>query len=476
MSRSKYGHSTLSGLIDSDSDDSQFVEVMPTPESTAERLPAKKARGQPKLGPSKVTKSKAPARRLSGRLMSKSKPVKILEPAPAKSKRKALADKTNQQLSEETEEVDEFQIEVTEMGDDLDATVIAIKENKPRSVNKKAPSGRGVTKKRAPTKRAVSTEKSQVVLESQVPEAEMEDTRVEEDIEKLITKPIHASRPRERSHQRQPSVHRRRAGSTSDAERSDPVLRRKLGDLTKKHESLSVKYQDLREIGLREAEQNFERYRKQKEQDKAASEKLIASLKDDAAANVSSTKEARDLRKKIQSQTGEISALQTQIAQLRASVAETQSENHTLSAKLAANRSAAADTVGIKAPGTAAKPNGGIRAMGATDAAAQLKENLYSDLTGLIIRSVKQESEDDVFDCIQTGRNGRALHFKLAVTNDKNESYDDATCSYVPQLDPSRDKDLIELLPDYLVEEISFPRPQAARFYARVGKALTEQA
>ena len=33
----------------------------------------------------------------------------------------------------------------------------------------------------------------------------------------------------------------------------------------------------------------------------------------------------------------------------------------------------------------------------------------------------------------------------------------------------------MEMLPDYLVEEITFPRPQAARFYARVGKALTEQ-
>ena len=68
-----------------------------------------------------------------------------------------------------------------------------------------------------------------------------------------------------------------------------------------------------------------------------------------------------------------------------------------------------------------------------------------------------------------------ALHFKLAVTNDKSaDSYEDSTCSYVPQLDPGRDKDLMELLPDYLVEEITFPRPQAARFYARVGKALTE--
>ena len=98
-----------------------------------------------------------------------------------------------------------------------------------------------------------------------------------------------------------------------------------------------------------------------------------------------------------------ISALQTQIAQLAASVAQNQSENKTLSAKLAANRTAAAESAGTKAPGTAVKANGGI---GCSDAVAQLKENLYSDLTGLIIRSVKQEAEDDVFDCIQTGRNG----------------------------------------------------------------------
>jgi len=38
--------------------------------------------------------------------------------------------------------------------------------------------------------------------------------------------------------------------------------------------------------------------------------------------------------------------------------------------------------------------------------AAQLKEDLYSDLTGLIIRGVKRDAEDDVYDCIQTGRNG----------------------------------------------------------------------
>ena len=37
---------------------------------------------------------------------------------------------------------------------------------------------------------------------------------------------------------------------------------------------------------------------------------------------------------------------------------------------------------------------------------ALLKEDLYSDLTGLILRGVERTEESDIYDCIQTGRNG----------------------------------------------------------------------
>ena len=37
---------------------------------------------------------------------------------------------------------------------------------------------------------------------------------------------------------------------------------------------------------------------------------------------------------------------------------------------------------------------------------AQLKEDLYSDFTGLILRGVERKDESDIYDCIQTGRNG----------------------------------------------------------------------
>lgn len=70
---------------------------------------------------------------------------------------------------------------------------------------------------------------------------------------------------------------------------------------------------------------------------------------------------------------------------------------------------------------------------------------------------------------------GPALHFKLAVATDVGVVYEDTQCVYIPQLDPNRDRPLMELLPDYLVDEITFPRQQAAKFYARVIKALTEK-
>lgn len=69
-----------------------------------------------------------------------------------------------------------------------------------------------------------------------------------------------------------------------------------------------------------------------------------------------------------------------------------------------------------------------------------------------------------------------ALHFKLAVeTVDAADSYEDVQFTYRPQLDADRDEDLMDVLPDYLVEEITFPRPHASKFYARVVKSLTER-
>lgn len=124
-------------------------------------------------------------------------------------------------------------------------------------------------------------------------------------------------------------------------------------------------------------------------------------------------KESRELKKLVDTQAADISRLQAKVTQLTSSLSDAHIENKTLLVKLAANRNAAAsfESTNGRGPGSAVKANGGIRLMGSAEVAqaaqlAQLKEDLYSDLTGLIIRDVKREAEDDVYDCIQTGRNG----------------------------------------------------------------------
>jgi hypothetical protein len=294
MPKSKQGHSTLSGLIESDSEGAQFVDAMPTPDSAAEnKAPGNKARGRPKVAVVKVTKTKAPARRTSGRLTAKANPNPS---ATTKNKRTALADKTNQQYASETEEVEEFDVneDVDMGGQDIEDPLVAVKQTKPKATKKRPTTtvkGRSmpeislpkdsidatpeapkpvsrVTKKRGPARKEIPADPSpeKVVMETQPPMDIDADTE-EEIVEETVTKTArNASGARSNSRHRQPSLQQRRAGSASDAERNDPVLRRKLGEVTKKYENLHLKYQDLREIGLKEAERNFERLKKQSEE------------------------------------------------------------------------------------------------------------------------------------------------------------------------------------------------------------------
>jgi len=311
MSKSKYSHSTLSGLIDSDDDDLQFAQgAIPTPDSANEnRQPAKKGRGRPAM-PNKVTKAKAPARRTSGRITGKvadGKPISkckkgVNNGATGKGKRTILGDKTNQQDGNETEEVEDFDAnEDIVMSEGEEAKLVAVKPKKAKSVRKKttAPTTEDametavhahredlgskfptkksrVVKKNNPAKREVVSEFSS---EKEIQETQAQDSSIAQDgmdldgrsdeeevIEETVAKMApNRQRSRDDSRIHQTAPHRR-VGSGSDTERSDPALRRKLGDITKRFESLNAKYQDLREIGLKEAERNFERLKRQSEE------------------------------------------------------------------------------------------------------------------------------------------------------------------------------------------------------------------
>lgn len=77
-----------------------------------------------------------------------------------------------------------------------------------------------------------------------------------------------------------------------------------------------------------------------------------------------------------------------------------------------------------------------------------------------------------------------ALHFHLSIANDTSHanpktpsglSYEEAEFAYEPLLDENRDRELLDILPDYLTEEICFPRNHAVKFYSRVADSMTKK-
>lgn len=129
--------------------------------------------------------------------------------------------------------------------------------------------------------------------------------------------------------------------------------------------------------------------------------------------------ESRFLQTQLATSDDALAKAQAQVNQLTASLSQVQKENKALQAKLANSRGATVESASAaKTPGSAMKGNGQQRTImvGSAEAAqaaqvALLKEDLYSDLTGLILRGVERGDEADIYDCIQTGRNGSKPSF-----------------------------------------------------------------
>lgn len=132
-----------------------------------------------------------------------------------------------------------------------------------------------------------------------------------------------------------------------------------------------------------------------------AANKLISELRAQLSTQAS-------LANKLERSEAKCDSLQSEVTELNTSLSAARAELKTLSTKLAAARNAEAN---IKVPGSALKTNAaGNRGPPAEVVqAAQAKEDLYGDLTGLIVRGMKHEDKEDVFDCIQTGRNGSKM-------------------------------------------------------------------
>ncbi|KAK4693044.1 hypothetical protein P7C71_g4279, partial [Lecanoromycetidae sp. Uapishka_2] len=518
---------SLSGLIDTDMEDDTLnmeADAFPTPDSNQENAPAKKKPPRGKVASKRFTKPKTASRRVSGESIAPKKPAPKRKAA---NKKAPLKEQTNNQAAEDTEEVDEF--DAKEQEDTVMDELVEVKQPAKRKAAEKKPGRPGkkssveqvsamekdgefeytptaVRQTKAPKKSSIAqahkatTSKRQISVEPRQHEKIIPETQVpmgietsglpEEngDDEDAVPQSVFrcGNHARNTARQRQPPLGRRRAGSVSDTERggNDPALRRKLGDMTKKFENLELKYRNLREVGIKDAEANFEKYKTQTQAKAKAADELIASLKKEIATQKSLSQDTRSLQKQITSRDADLAKTQALADQLSTSLSESQNENKALQAKLANSRSASAavESLNSRTPGSAMRsktPAARTIMVGSAEAAhaaqvAQLKEDLYSDLTGLILRGVEIGTEADVYDCIQTGRNG-TLHFKLAIAKETDGGYENTEFQYTPRLDSNRDRDLIALLPEYLTDEITFSRTNAAMFYGRVVETLTKK-
>ena len=287
--------SSLSGMMESVEEQSDLDMMSAVDSEQENQEPVKKGKGKGRVG----RKTKPVSKRLSG---GKAKPM-AKSTAKSRGKKAPLNEQGTAQPSD-TEEVENFEEVVEDTVVKPKATAVSTSSTHPATKEKPKRKGRPPGKSKQPKvepvqsetktmekdgefeytprrEKEVSNAKNQIVEikegspEQMIPETQpvpmdLDDSQIEED---EIAEPQsvyrQANHARPHSRQAQPilTTSRRRGGSASDTERTtDPALRRKLGEMTKKFESLDLKYRNLREIGIKEAETNFEKLRKQSEE------------------------------------------------------------------------------------------------------------------------------------------------------------------------------------------------------------------
>jgi DNA repair exonuclease SbcCD ATPase subunit len=367
--------------------------------------------------------------------MSASKPAPKRKVAASRKLRQALQDKTNMQAASDTEEVEAFD-------GDLETDAVASKTKRAKTSATRKTTAKPATgaKRGRPAKAAPPPpEQLNTIPETQPDAQDMEDVEqsIEVDPESMniaqVPTPPPAARFVQRTAQlpllprpssRAPSAtaayipQRERSGSAVAPDRrgGDPELRRAFNDLTKKYEDLQARYASLEEIGKTFADSNFARLKAASDQKSRDAEALITSLKKDLC---DARKASESSKTPSAETTAQIAALQIAQTTLladrdgaRNKMLTAQNASKALEAKLLAARQQIATQLAenknlveaAKNPRHAAP----ILASNATEAQreARMKENLYADLTGLIVRNVKRLEGEDVYDCIQTGRNG----------------------------------------------------------------------
>ncbi|BGP54497.1 hypothetical protein JCM8202_001577 [Rhodotorula sphaerocarpa] len=97
------------------------------------------------------------------------------------------------------------------------------------------------------------------------------------------------------------------------------------------------------------------------------------------------------------------------------------------------------------------------------------KLNLNEDLTGFAVHSVRQEEMGAAYTCMLSDCAGvtGSLNFKLVF-------HPDATVSYTPDVDPTRDALLVELLPTSLQAYMRFAADHSSEFFKRLFTSINK--
>jgi hypothetical protein len=150
--------------------------------------------------------------------------------------------------------------------------------------------------RRAPAGRKPAVKRVEVVVPEEEDMTEIPETQPpgaypagseEDEEERGQLQNLPASDPVEKTRQIPSSPSKRPLYSSSSEGGGDPALRRRLGEMTQKYESLERKYADLKEVAVREAERNFDRLKKQTdEKAKGKVSRYITPASDRTAANI----------------------------------------------------------------------------------------------------------------------------------------------------------------------------------------------
>jgi hypothetical protein len=300
----------ISFTVDSASEDEMTYDELnelPTPDSNIEnKAPGRKARGTATQSNKPAPATKAPTRgrpatrRVDDGSASETKRgnAAVSKKAPAKPGRKAAAGRKGAAESDD-EEVDDFDDDMVEPAEppkpakrgrppkakkmqeeEVAAEAAPAKKTRKTSVKETAASADTKTRATAKTrtsKRATESEHEHEPETFTIPETQPEFVADEVDIEDSVEiedtqesmppppRPSVRQTQKQSSRTRQPSDAIRRAGSTSDSER-DPAMRRRVGELTKKLDSMTARFETLKEAARSGKESNFEQLKARTEQ------------------------------------------------------------------------------------------------------------------------------------------------------------------------------------------------------------------